>query len=492
MKKFLFLACFLISISTIAQYTTPNDGITLDFEYLVANSNGAVIFEDDNYLVLESITVAATDILEETNSLTVKVNPEVLFTIEGGLMLSNPDGILFTWADEGTHYEGFRFESGSVIDLEHVTFEYGGGLRLLNDDFRMVNCTVSHQEMLASTGGAIGLSTGKPEFINCHFISNVSAAINSAANIAVAPVIENCVFQFNGTSVLNKSQINLGPSGADTTIIRGNIIEGHPANVLSGGIAFTSLVGVNAHAVIENNEVFNNRYGIAVVGGNLNTLIRGNHIYDNDIQNDPMLGGSGINLNSGGSNFAVISENTITGNLWGMTMQGTSTANLGDTTETGFNIGLNLFEDNGNSGEIYALFNNTPNDVMAMNNCWDGNNSITVAEAEAVISHQVDDPSLGLVTFTPLGFCGVTGVSENHLPDVSVFPNPARDIFTIQTDELIEAVVLFDITGKVVFTDQLAQPDFIYHTNIASLNTGIYLAKVTTATGTKTVRVVKE
>src|SRR5690606_40483750 len=55
------------------------------------------------------------------------------------------------------------------------------------------------------------------------------------ANIAVAPVIENCVFQNNGTSIVNKPQINLGPSGADTTFIRNNIIEGGAENVESGG-----------------------------------------------------------------------------------------------------------------------------------------------------------------------------------------------------------------------------------------------------------------
>ncbi len=493
MKLLFTCLTFFVSGALMAQYTSPDTELTFDFDYLVSNSEGAVVMDGADYLIAENITVAASDTLLELNSISVKVAQGVEVSVQGGLILGNTDGISFTWANEGSHYEGFRFEDGSVIDVEFVTFEYGGGLRVLTETFRMRNCIVRNQETLSSTGGAVGLSSGKPEIIDCFFLSNVSAAINSSANVAVAPIIENCTFQFNGTSIVNKSQINLGPSGADTTFIRGNVIEGHPDNVLSGGIAVASLLGVEGHAVIEENEVYNNRYGIAVVGGNLNSLIQSNNIYDNDIQGDPMLGGSGINLNANGSNYAVVAQNTITGNLWGMTMQGTSSANLGDTTETNFNIGLNVFEDNGNGGEIYALFNNTPNNIMAMNNCWDGlNNTLTESEAEALISHEVDDPSLGLVTFTPLGFCGTVGFAEAERVEVSVFPNPARELLTIQSDELIEAVTIYDLTGKVIVEEQLAQPDFMFRANITSLQKGIYLAKLTTASGEHSVRVVKQ
>lgn len=491
--KHLFTAlAVLISGALTAQYTTPNTELSVDFDYLVANSGGAVVMDGSDYLIAENITVAATDTLREMSSVIVKVAQGVEVNIEGGFILSNTDGITFTWANEGNHYEGFRFEDGSVIDVEYVTFEYGGGLRVLTESFNMRNCSVSYQETLSSTGGAIGLSSGKPEIVNCHFISNVSAAINSSANISVAPIIENCTFQFNGTGVINKSQINLGPSGADTTYIRGNVIEGHPDNVLSGGVAFTSLVGVEAHAVIEENEVFNNRYGIAVVGGNLNTLIRGNVIYDNNIQNDPMLGGSGINLNSGGSNYAVVSENTITGNLWGMTMQGSSTANLGDTTETNFNIGLNVFENNGNNGEIYALFNNTPNDIMAMNNCWDGlNNVLTEADAEALISHEVDDPSLGLVTFMPLGFCGTVGIEETENSALSVFPNPVSDVLNIELNSTIEHITVADMTGRVVVSENLHNQNTRTEISVGGLPSGLYIVRATGPAGEFATRFVR-
>lgn len=494
MKQIFTCIFTLISGLLAAQYTTPDEGITIDFDFLVENSGGAVVMEGDDYLITEDITIAVSDVLEETTSISVLVSESALITVHGGLMLSNSEGISFTWADEGNHYEGFRFEDGSDIELEYVTFEYGGGLRVLTNNFRMFECTVSHQEMLASTGGALGLSYGKPEIINCHFIENVTAAINSAANSTAAPIIENCTFRFNGTSIVNKSQINLGPTGTDTTFIRGNVVEGHPDNILSGGIAIAVLIGGEGHAVIEENEVFNNRYGIAFVGSNITSLVRANHLYDNDIQDDPMLGGSGVNLNSaGGNNHAVLTENVITGHLWGMTLQGEATANLGDTTEANYNAGLNVFEDNMNNGVTYALFNNTPNTLMAMNNCWDGfDNELSEAEAEALITHQADDEDLGLVIYTPLGFCSTVGIDENDPIAMTFFPNPAKDQLTIQTDSEITSISVLDISGKTVLNERINSSMFIHHVSVSNLKSGPYILQVTTPAGVQSSRFVKE
>ncbi len=491
MKYIFTLIAIILSATLSAQYTSPDAGLTIDLNYLVQNSNGAVLFEEGQYIIHENITIAPTDVFEETSVALVAVAESVLITIQGGFSLVT-DGILITWTDEGSHYDGFRFEEGSAVTIQNTIFEYGGGLKVLTGDFHMWNSVVRYQETIASTGGAVGLSTGKPTITNCIFVENVSAAINSAANSEVAPVIENCIFQYNGTDVLNAPQISLGPSGADTTIIRGNNVEGHPDNFLSGGIAVSSLAGLDGHAIIENNEVFNNRYGIAAIGSNLNSVIRQNLIYDNNTEADPMVGGSGINLNSGGFNYAVVSENIITGNLWGMTMQGTSSANLGDTNEANYNPGLNVFEGNGNGGDVFALYNNTPNDVMAMNNCWDGFNNITETEAEALITHQPDIPSLGLVTYTPLGNCTTVGVEEPPEVQLNVFPNPVRDLLNVQTEDRITLVSMFDIRGQLLSEIEVSDTVNSMSIQVSDLPSGIYLLKVTTINGMHTERFVKD
>jgi hypothetical protein len=490
----LLFTCISLFIASalLAQYTTPDDGLTIDFDYLVQNSNGTVVMDGADYLVTDSITVSETDVLEQTTGITVKVNSNALITVIGGLTLNSDDETVFTWAEEGSHYKGFRFEDGSVIDLNNATFEYGGGLRILTEDFTMDNCTVQYQEMIASTGGALGFSDGTPSITNSTFIENQTAAINSPANGAFAPIIDNCTFQFNGASIVNKSQINLGPSGQDTIVISNCTIEGHPDYIESGGIAVALLLGGEGHAVIENNEIFNNRYGITAIGGDMTTLIIGNDIYDNNTQDEPFLGGSGISLSGTNQNHCTITENNISGNLWGVTLQGETMANLGDTTEANFNAGLNVFEENGNGGVTYALFNNTPNDLMAMNNCWMGDQEITVEDAESVISHEVDDSELGLVTFTPLGCIDPISVEETEKLEIAVFPNPAKEQLTISTDKPLHNLRIFSISGRLITNKNNLTGANYGQVNISNLQPGVYLLQAESSKGFKTIRFVKE
>lgn len=492
-RIFTTLFALLMAGSLFAQYTSPDEGLTFGFDYLVANSNGAVTLVDGEYYFNESITIAPTDTLSEESTETVKVAANVLITIQGGLFLHGVSGFTFTWQNTGEHYEGFRFEEGSVVELRRLHIINGGGIRVLTEDFGMYNCYIGNHETLASTGGALGLSRGKPQIIECVFENNVSAAINSAANGEVAPNIVECMFFKNGTGVVNKAQINLGPSGSDTTMIISCYIDGAPENYLSGGIAFTSLLGVEGHAIIEDNEVFENRYGIAVIGGNLTSRIANNLVYNNNIQDDPMQGGSGINLYGSGSNHAVLSGNEIYGNLWGMTMQGSATANLGDTSATNYNAGMNIFYNNGNGGVTYALFNNTPNDVMAMNNCWDGyDNELTPAEAEELISHQADDAELGLVTYTPLGMCSTVGTAETNPKQAVGYPNPTTDLLTIETADEILGAELFDVNGRKVLTSTFSTQSFTQNLSLQNLENGIYIARILTRSGEQKIRIIKQ
>src|SRR5690606_36470629 len=99
-----------------------------------------------------------------------------------------------------------------------------------------------------------------------------------------------------------------------------------------------------------------NRYGITIAGPNANVQIINNIIEDNNTQGNPNLGGSGINLNAPtGGQTITLTGNQIRRNLWGITIQGSSDANLGDDAD---NPGGNVFADHGNGGDVYALYNN--------------------------------------------------------------------------------------------------------------------------------------
>lgn len=68
----------------------------------------------------------------------------------------------------------------------------------------------------------------------------------------------------------------------------------------------------------------------------------------------------------------------------------------------------------------------------------------------------------------------ITGIEEDKA--VSVYPNPASDFLTIQTEDQSE-VTLIDLTGRKVFTSvgkeqRIALNDF---------SSGVYIVKVSTA-----------
>jgi len=255
----------------------------------------------------------------------------------------------------------------------------------------------------------------------------------SGANSASSPQISDCQIMFNVLSNANMPQINLGTSGVDSIRIINCEITGDPEMIMAGGIAITTLAGGSINARIEGNIIKNNRYGITAYGYNIGSVIRNNEIWDNNIQNLPMQGGSGINYWGNATNQSIVTGNIITGNLWGITIQSAAQPNLGQLQGEIYNPGMNQIYGNGNSGAIFDLYNNTPNPIMAENNYW---GTMDPDSVEMHIFHQPDDPTLGLVDYLPLYYPPV-GVPENRTDNhfkiiESVFPNPADDFFYVK------------------------------------------------------------
>lgn len=83
-----------------------------------------------------------------------------------------------------------------------------------------------------------------------------------------------------------------------------------------------------------------------------------------------------------------------------------------------------------------------------------------------------DTTAFGCDTLNTVGIMNAT-----YQPNiqVTVYPNPTEDKLFIQSNELIYAYELIDITGKVVLENKLAN-DFIA-LDIANLTNGIYFIK---------------
>ncbi len=85
---------------------------------------------------------------------------------------------------------------------------------------------------------------------------------------------------------------------------------------------------------------------------------------------------------------------------------------------------------------------------------------------------------------TWVSFSSTLSVKNNTLTNFNVYPNPAYDVINIQTEEAIKNVSIFNILGKMVYSNNQST------INVANLNSGIYLVKVETSNGIGTKKLV--
>jgi hypothetical protein len=105
---------------------------------------------------------------------------------------------------------------------------------------------------------------------------------------------------------------------------------------------------------------------------------------------------------------------------------------------------------------------------MAIGNYW---GTVDEQEIEEHITHQYDDPSLGLVNYIPFSTDDAIEESENTI--FEVWPNPAKDRFIVEGK------------GKMTITNALGQTLFsreIDGKESIALPQGLYFVKIGNAT----------
>ncbi|WP_458627257.1 T9SS type A sorting domain-containing protein [Winogradskyella sp. PC D3.3] len=476
MKKLLltlFATLSIFGMISAQGYVTPGLGIIYSLDDLVILSPSSLSVTGSTYTLVDNLTISEDDTLLIDSDLTLEIGADILITVFGGFNV-DANNVTFTAVNPIFPYEGFRFEQFSDINIQNATIEYGGGLRVLTETFTINNCLITNNVSGVATGGVISLSRGMPQITNNTITFNETAAISSGANSDVSPYIFNNYIEGNNKANSNRPQINMGTTmTSDPIQIIQNTIKGDRALEMVGGIAVSNFVNGTINAVIDDNIIVDNRYGIAILGDNASGFIRNNVIEDNDTQGNPNLGGSGISLNASSEGMDIVaSGNEIRRNLWGITLQGESAINLGDDVA---NVGQNIFSNNGNGGTTYALYNNTDNPLTAMHNCWDEENAPnTLADAEAVIVHQNDIASLGLVTFDPVN-CTFLSVDELTLSEISIYPNPTSGGLSLTNNTSFNQMNVYSIDGKLIIQKalQIGTNDMYL-----DLNSGIYLLEL--------------
>ena len=162
------------------------------------------------------------------------------------------------------------------------------------------------------------------------------------------------------------------------------------------------------------------------------------------------------------ASHVAIKGNTIKGNLWGITI-------IGNGTNIDMTNGNNVFENNGNTGVDYALYNNSANNIPAQGNCWDP--ILTDERVENVIFHKPDNAALGLVDYSNYG-C-LLSTNEVKLDKLKLYPNPNNGTFTIDTKEK-STYQIYDVNGRLVKQGDLK----IGQNNVqTTLQKGVYILK---------------
>lgn len=464
-----FLALFTVTFSFAQDYTTPDTGVVWTLNDIVTASPATISVSGTDYTLHGNLTIAENDALTIDSDLTLLIDSGKRITVFGAFTV-NSNAVTITATDQSNPYDGFRFEEFSSIDINNTTIEYGGGLRVLTETFSIDNCTLTNNVGGVTSSAVIQLSRGMPQITNNTITSNLYPAIGSAANSSVSAYIFNNHIEGNNQENSNRPQINMGTTMANDPLqIIGNSIIGDPTLDQAGGISVSNFVGGSINAIIDDNTISGNRYGITILGPVDSAVISNNIIEDNDIQGQPMLGGSGINLITATSGTeVVVTNNEIRRNLWGITLQDEAVINLGDDVD---NPGGNIFADNENGGVVYALYNDTPNPVSAKHNCWIEGQQSTPQQVEDVIFHSVDDPSLGEVTFEPF-LCGVLGIEDNSIESFGFYPNPVKNEIKFNNIFAFNTVEIYGVQGNLIISKTISEGQQSLSINLPS---GLYL-----------------
>jgi len=414
---------------------------------------GAWTAADSPYLVVGDINVPSGEGLYIEEGVEVRFQGYYKLQIDGLLhAMGHPvDSILFTAEDIDLGWKGIRFNGTSGMNhLEYCRIEYGrtegeypdihgAAIALFSANVEAISCTFADNDATGDEygmGGAIyGYNTMNSIFSDCDFLRNHSYGEGGAVKLT-------------------------GDYG--TTFYRCNFIGN---NCFYGGGALSFYMVSNTKlkkCLIADN------YTTYSAGGAIQTLGIGNTF---TLENCTLSDNEAVNGDGGAINLASATA-TITNCIVyqnegaysddiNLDMDGNAIINYSCLTMPAGASG-------GNNIDTDPLF------VDAVNGDFHLQETSACIDAGMDIGMQFigEAPDMGCFEYDP-GVATNTMITDNH----QLYPNPAKDYFSIQNLEDIEAIYLSDITGKTIkIISEFQQERF----DISDLKTGIYFVNIIT------------
>lgn len=455
---------------------TAGTGVTYTLESLSGLDGSGVAKDGKVYTLNNSITISEGDRFELESGATIKMASDVQLRIEGTANLAASDRVLVTRANEEAEPQGIFMDCATAVtEVKNIDFEYAGLRNLSATGLTIENCTFRYCNGKLTTVGAVGLGGNGASFIvkDCTFEYNTVPAIGGAASYSNGIEIDNCTFTDNNTANTNKPQVNLTAPGEQKIVVKNSRFIGAQRTMV-GALAIANMMSVAGDNVVEitGNEFKDHRYGVTLYGL-LNATIDNNQIIDNKYASSAMMGGAGISIYDYVTKPNVtVKNNTIEGNMWGITVIGGETINIGTEAAPGHN----KFRNNGNGDPYvaYDLYNNSALTVYAQGNNW-GVDEQTEDKIETVIFHQNDDAKLGEVLFMP-AWDGQDGM-------VNVAADAARYANGIVTAEGA-SISVYTLSGALIKTA-------VDEADLNTLARGTYIVRIASAQGVAALKCVR-
>ncbi|MCL9808538.1 T9SS type A sorting domain-containing protein [Flavobacterium luminosum] len=81
-------------------------------------------------------------------------------------------------------------------------------------------------------------------------------------------------------------------------------------------------------------------------------------------------------------------------------------------------------------------------------------------------------------------------MSEQNLSTFTVYPTKVRDHLFIKGEEMVQAIELYDISGRQVLKERINSDNYVL--DMSNFQTGVYIVKLTNNDKSKTLKVIKE
>ncbi|MEZ7945324.1 MAG: T9SS type A sorting domain-containing protein, partial [Flavobacteriaceae bacterium] len=162
--------------------------------------------------------------------------------------------------------------------------------------------------------------------------------------------------------------------------------------------------------------------------------------------------------------------------------------------ETGQVLNPKLSNHAAQAGETNALDISNPINSQAEIQNWQSKDFALDGDRESIKQFLITEAG-----FTDLYYLdnvylyveGTAGLEDNNIIDVSVYPNPSNSIWNFRTgNTVITSVEVFNLLGKRVVLQNNNSANVAISTQ--GLTSGIYIARITTEQGTKSVKLIKE